>query len=236
MSGNIVQEVLSYRKMQFQEKLKSPEAFMNNKFQQTFQAEQLQAEKSSTKVEEQFAAIQTEEIQDVQSLQVSQQEFDRRFQDVTNGSDVSQDYDKWGLTEKYTIQPIRSSNEGKYTDIIERMSAEHGVPKALIQKMIEVESNFNPNVVSHAGAMGLMQLMPVNVKEQGVKDPFSPADNIEGGVKEITGYLKKYNGDLVLSLAAYNAGQGNVRKYGGVPPFRETENYIKKILNIDVRK
>ena len=106
----------------------------------------------------------------------------------------------------------------------------------LIQKMIEVESDFNPKTVSHAGAMGLMQLMPANVKEMGVKNPFSPAESIEGGVKELSGYLKKNNGDLVLALASYNAGPGNVRKYGGVPPFKETQGYIKKILNIDVSK
>ena len=94
--------------------------------------------------------------------------------------------------------------------------------------MIEVESNFNPKTVSHAGAMGLM-LMPANVKEMGVKNPFSPAESIEGGVKELSGYLKKNNGDLVLALASYNAGPGNVRKYGGVPPFKETQGYIKNI-------
>ena len=95
--------------------------------------------------------------------------------------------------------------------------------------MIEVESNFNPKTVSPAGAMGLMQLMPANVKEMGVKNPFSPAESIEGGVKELSGYLKKHNGDLVLALASYNAGPGNVRKYGGVPPFKETQGYIKNI-------
>ncbi len=94
--------------------------------------------------------------------------------------------------------------------------------------MIEVESDFNPKTVSHAGAMGLMQLMPAIVKEMGIKNPFSPAESIEGGVKELSGYLKKNNGDLVLALASYNAGPGNVRKYGGVPPFKETQGYIKK--------
>lgn len=76
------------------------------------------------------------------------------------------------LTEKYNIQKIRSSNEGKYEDIIERVSRTYGIPKTLIQKMIEVESNFNPKTVSHAGAMGLMQLMPANVKEMGIKIHF----------------------------------------------------------------
>lgn len=239
MIGNIVQEVISYRKAQFQERMQSPQAFMSSTFHRNLQVAKADKVQESTKIEN--TSVQTTETKETESLQVSQQEFDRRFQEVShvtasNDNAVSAGSDKWGLTEKYNIQPVQSENEGKYVDIIERMSEEYGVPKTLIQKMIEVESNFNPKVVSHAGAMGLMQLMPANVKEQGVKDPFSPADNIEGGVKEIAGYLKKYNGDLVLSLAAYNAGPGNVKKYGGVPPFKETQNYIKKILNIDVTK
>ncbi|WP_419715698.1 lytic transglycosylase domain-containing protein [Bacillus bombysepticus] len=116
------------------------------------------------------------------------------------------------------------------------MAEKYGVDPNLVKKVVKTESDFKPETVSRAGAMGLMQLMPANVKEQGVKDPFNPRQNIEGGVKELKGYIKKYNGDLVLSLAAYNAGAGNVRKYGGVPPFKETQNYIKKILNIDVTK
>ena len=164
-------------------------------------------------------------------VQIAQKEFKRRFSETKNES-----ADTWGLTKKYNIQKIRYSNEGKYEDIIDRASRTYGIPKTLIQKMIEVESNFNPKTVSHAGAMGLMQLMPANVKEMGVKNPFSPAESIEGGVKELSGYLKKNNGDLVLALASYNAGPGNVRKYGGVPPFKETQGYIKKILNIDVSK
>ncbi|WP_369900226.1 lytic transglycosylase domain-containing protein [Bacillus manliponensis] len=236
INGNIVQQVISYRKAQFEEKMESPRAFMSSTFHRNLQATQTEEINESLQVEN--VSSQTNEVKETELLQVSQQEFDRRFQEVSHVTTSSESIgsDKWGLTEKYNIQPVRSANEGKYVDIIERMSEKHGVPKALIQKMIEVESNFNPKVVSHAGAMGLMQLMPANVKEQGVKDPFSPADNIEGGVKEIAGYLKKYNGDLVLSLAAYNAGPGNVKKYGGVPPFKETENYIKKILNIDVTK
>lgn len=234
--GNVVQQVISYRKEQFEEKMESPRAFMSSTFHRNLQTAQTEEINESLQVEN--VSSQTNEVKEEELLQVSQQEFDRRFQEVSHvtTSNESIGSDKWGLTEKYNIQPVRSANEEKYVDIIERMSAKHGVPKELIQKMIEVESNFNPKVVSHAGAMGLMQLMPANVKEQGVKDPFSPADNIEGGVKEIAGYLKKYNGDLVLSLAAYNAGPGNVKKYGGVPPFKETQNYIKKILNIDVTK
>ncbi|MDR0166598.1 lytic transglycosylase domain-containing protein [Bacillus paranthracis] len=259
--GNIVKEVLAYKKGQFQQKLSSPEAFVSSRFQEKLQSEPMKETKATTqpaKVEDMSQPVQSTKIEavvvnkpeasihkveevskteekpetkKVDDVQVAQKEFERRFPETKNEA-----VDTWGLTKKYNIQKIRSSNEGKYEDIIDRVSRTYGIPKTLIQKMIEVESNFNPKTVSHAGAMGLMQLMPANVKEMGIKNPFSPAESIEGGVKELSGYLKKNNGDLVLALASYNAGPGNVRKYGGVPPFKETQGYIKKILNIDVSK
>ncbi|WP_163255062.1 lytic transglycosylase domain-containing protein [Bacillus tropicus] len=258
--GNIVKEVLAYKKGQFQQKLSSPQAFVSSRFQEKLQSEPMKETKATTqavKVEDMSQPVQSTKIEGVvnkpeasihkveevskpeekpetkkaDEVQVAQKEFERRFPETKNEA-----VDTWGLTKKYNIQKIRSSNEGKYEDIIDRVSRTYGIPKTLIQKMIEVESDFNPKTVSHAGAMGLMQLMPANVKEMGIKNPFSPAESIEGGVKELSGYLKKNNGDLVLALASYNAGPGNVRKYGGVPPFKETQGYIKKILNIDVSK
>ncbi|MCU4820983.1 lytic transglycosylase domain-containing protein [Bacillus cereus] len=258
--GNIVKEVLAYKKGQIQQKLSSPQAFVSSRFQEKLQSEPVKETKATTqpaKVEDMSQPVQSTKIETVvnkpeqsinkvdeaskpeekgetkkaDEVQVAQKEFERRFPETKNEA-----ADTWGLTKKYNIQKIRSSNEGKYEDIIDHVSRTYGIPKTLIQKMIEVESNFNPKTVSHAGAMGLMQLMPANVKEMGVKNPFSPAESIEGGVKELSGYLKKNNGDLVLALASYNAGPGNVRKYGGVPPFKETQGYIKKILNIDVSK
>ncbi|EAE7685762.1 lytic transglycosylase domain-containing protein [Listeria monocytogenes] len=123
----------------------------------------------------------------------------------------------------YQIKPISAENEGKYSDLIKTAAAKYGVPEALIKRVIQVESNYNPNVVSSAGATGLMQLM-------GGSNRTDPATNIDAGTKELAGYIKKYDGDLRLALAAYNAGPGNVRKYGGVPPFKETQNYLKKII------
>ncbi|ADK04372.1 TPA: lytic transglycosylase domain-containing protein [Bacillus anthracis] len=254
--GNIVKEVLAYKKGQIQQKLSSPQAFVSSRFQEKLQSEPAKETKGTTqpaKVEDMSQPVQSTKIETVvnkpeqsinnveeaskpetkkvDEVQVAQKEFERRFPETKNEA-----ADTWGLTKKYNIQKIRSSNEGKYEDIIDRTSRTYGIPKSLIQKMIEVESDFNPKTVSHAGAKGLMQLMPANVKEMGIKNPFSPAESIEGGVKELSGYLKKNNGDLVLALASYNAGPGNVRKYGGVPPFKETQGYIKKILNIDVSK
>ncbi|EPU3313337.1 lytic transglycosylase domain-containing protein [Listeria monocytogenes] len=123
----------------------------------------------------------------------------------------------------YQIKPISAENEGKYSDLIKTAAAKYGVPEALIKRVIQVESNYNPNVVSSAGAIGLMQLMAGSNRTD-------PATNIDAGTKELAGYIKKYDGDLRLALAAYNAGPGNVRKYGGVPPFKETQNYLKKII------
>ncbi|ENM7985104.1 lytic transglycosylase domain-containing protein [Listeria monocytogenes] len=123
----------------------------------------------------------------------------------------------------YQIKPISAENEGKYSDLIKTAAAKYGVPEALIKRVIQVESNYNPNVVSSAGATGLMQLMAGSNRAD-------PATNIDAGTKELAGYIKKYDGDLRLALAAYNAGPGNVRKYGGVPPFKETQNYLRKII------
>lgn len=128
------------------------------------------------------------------------------------------------------IATFPTSNRTQYNDIIAEMGAKYNVPVNLISKVIETESNFDEKVTSPAGAQGLMQLMPATAKSLGVEDPFNARQNIEGGVKYLKSMLNKYNGDLTLALAAYNAGPGNVDKYGGVPPFEETENYIEKIL------
>lgn len=132
--------------------------------------------------------------------------------------------------------PEFTGESSKYDSIIKEMSEKHGVDYDLIKHVMKTESNFNHSVVSSAGAAGLMQLMPATAKYVGVKDRFDVRQNIEGGVKYLRKMYDQHNGDLVLTLAAYNAGPGNVKKYGGVPPFKETQNYIKKILNIDVTK
>ncbi|QQZ08206.1 lytic transglycosylase domain-containing protein [Heyndrickxia vini] len=113
--------------------------------------------------------------------------------------------------------------------IIQKASEKYNVPAKLIKSVIQHESSFNSNAVSSAGASGLMQLMPSTASSLGVTDVFDPEQNIFAGSKYLKNMLDRYDGDIKLALAAYNAGPGNVDRYGGIPPFKETQNYVKNI-------
>lgn len=114
-------------------------------------------------------------------------------------------------------------------EIFTEASNTYHVPKDLIKAIAKAESDFNPNATSGAGAQGIMQLMPATARELGVTDSYDPYQNIMGGTKYISQMLEKYNGNVSLALAAYNAGSNNVEKYGGIPPFEETQNYVVKV-------
>jgi hypothetical protein len=121
-------------------------------------------------------------------------------------------------------------NEAQSMDsIFEDAAAKYNVPANLLKAVGKTESNFNERAVSRCGAQGVMQLMPSTAVSLGVTDSFDARQNIMGGAKYISGLLKKYNGNTSLALAAYNAGSGNVSKYGGIPPFKETQNYVVKV-------
>lgn len=114
--------------------------------------------------------------------------------------------------------------------MISQVAQKHGVDEKLVKAVIKQESGFNPKATSHCGAKGLMQLMPGTAKTLGVTDAYNPVQNVDGGVRHLKWLLSKYHGNVILALAAYNAGSGAVDKYDGVPPYPETQNYVKSIL------
>lgn len=130
-----------------------------------------------------------------------------------------------GLPASEVMRP----GHGPYADIISREALRHGLDPILIKTVIWVESCFDPNAVSRVGAQGLMQLMPGTAAELGVTDAFDPEQNIRGGTEYLARMLRRFDGQLDLALAAYNAGPGAVQRHGGIPPFRETRQYIERI-------
>ena len=128
--------------------------------------------------------------------------------------------------------PDESTPEGRelYESIIQEAAAMHGVDEDLVRAVIQTESGFDPKAVSRVGAKGLMQMMPATAKRMGVEDPFDPRDNIMGGVKYLRLLLDKFKGNVPLALAGYNAGPRKVAKFKGIPPYKETRGYVKKVL------
>jgi Rod binding domain-containing protein len=117
-----------------------------------------------------------------------------------------------------------------YEPAIEAAASDSGVSENLIKAVILQESGGDARAVSGKGAKGLMQLMDATAKELGVKNPFNPVENIRGGARYLAGLIKEFKGDLEMALASYNAGMGTVKKFGGIPPYKETQNYVKKVM------
>jgi len=131
-----------------------------------------------------------------------------------------------------SAQPITSVKKQEIAPIIESACHKYNVDPDLVNAVIQVESAYNKHAVSHAGAIGLMQLMPATASRFGVKRIHDPEENVHGGVKYLKFLLDLFNNDLTLAVAAYNAGEGAVQKYRGVPKYSETQNYVKRVLSI----
>ena len=145
-----------------------------------------------------------------------------KFRDTVSNKKVFGTLVKPASDKGYSKQQIK--------ELISNIAAKHGVNDKLVKALVNQESGFNPTVVSKAGATGLMQLMPATAKSLGVTNPKDPVQNVDGGVRYLKSMMERYNGNLILALAAYNAGPAAVDKYGGVPPYKETQNYVKNIL------
>lgn len=130
------------------------------------------------------------------------------------------------------VRRARPADPARFSPLVEQAAREHRIDKALLHAVIAVESNYDPDAVSRRGAVGLMQLMPQTARRYGVRDSYDPAQNIQGGARYLRDLMGRFNNDLSLTLAAYNAGEEAVAQYGNrIPPYRETRSYVPRVLD-----
>ena len=139
-------------------------------------------------------------------------------------------YSNWGTSEA-SVLPSQNRSKNAYDHYIRQAAQTHGVSEGLIKAVMHTESGFNINARSPVGAQGLMQLMPATARRFNVNNAYDPQQNIFAGAKYLAWLLKRFNGNTSLALAGYNAGEGNVAKYGGIPPFRETQDYVRRVTS-----
>lgn len=132
----------------------------------------------------------------------------------------------------YTAKGFFTPRTSDFDAVILQTARDYGVEPALVKAVVHLESGFNPGATSPMGAMGLMQLMPGTADRFGVENPYEPNSNVDGGVRYLKFLLDRYQGNRVLALAAYNAGEGAVDRVGGVPPYQETQAYVRNVLKI----
>lgn len=154
--------------------------------------------------------------------------------EMTNSMDNKPSSDYFNsVTNLEQTYPMAQTNSHKHTfdSIIQEASNKYNIDERLIHSVIQAESSYNPNATSSSGAQGLMQLMPATARGLGIQNAYNPHDNILGGTKYLRQMLNRYDQNIELALAAYNAGPGNVDKYQGIPPFQETTNYVTNVMN-----
>lgn len=150
-----------------------------------------------------------------------------RLEKITRYEDSNiHSYGDWGKNER-----AARYNAHAFDDIIRTAALTYRVDDGLVKAVIHTESGFNPKALSKPGAQGLMQLMPATARRYGVRNAFNPSENINGGTRHLKYLIERYQNNLKLVLAAYNAGEGNVTKYNGIPPYRETQDYVKRVLS-----
>ena len=156
------------------------------------------------------------------------------FQKILDANMSSEKINSTPFANKIFSSELASNNScnADIDALIEQYSAKNGLDSAFVKAVIKQESGFQPKVTSSCGAMGLMQLMPATANSLGVKDAYDPEQNIAGGTKYLKGLLDRFGGDKSLALAAYNAGPNAVAKYNGIPPYKETQNYVKNIMSM----
>lgn len=180
-------------------------------------------------------AQETESSEKPSKETASAQKSDALYKDPVTGKevvyvDVAQNNTSAEKTSSSSnTTPVDAMKKTKYDEYFKKAAKQYGVSESLLKAIAKAESNFNPNDVSSAGAIGIMQLMPETAKGLGVTNPYDPEQNIMGGAKCIAQKLKEFNGDVRLALAAYNAGSGAVKRNGGVPSY--CKSYISKVLS-----
>lgn len=201
--------------------------------------------KPKTKSQGNFQSMLSEHLKQVRTANASktgQTQTNKENQsldldeNLTALKELDTEYYTKGLSKKTLAQTFSARNSSKlevrldkYKHLIESKAKKYNLDPTLLAGLLKQESNFNPYAVSNCGAMGLGQLMPDTARYLGVKDPFNAAQNIDGAAKYLSEQLKTFGGSIDKALAAYNAGPGAVKKYGGIPPYRETQNYVRSI-------
>jgi soluble lytic murein transglycosylase-like protein len=160
------------------------------------------------------------------------QTIERQFQSLASfGVQADNDFQKILDSKVEHKQDNTSVSKTEINELIDKYSYKNGLDADFVKAVINQESGFNPNATSKCGAMGLMQLMPGTAQGLGVIDAYDPEQNIDGGTKYLKGLMDRFNNNKSLALAAYNAGPNAVKKYGGIPPYQETQNYVKNVLS-----